>query len=467
MIREFDTIAAIATGLSEGGIGIIRVSGPDAISGVSSIFVNKNKKHSLVNYDSHTIHYGYITDDNHIIDEVMISIFKAPNSYTKEDVVEINCHGGIVILNQIMNLVLSTGIRMADPGEFTKRAFLNGRIDLSRAEAVMDLISAGNEFAARNSISALRGVIFDQVSALRKDVLYEIAYIESALDDPEHISLEGYQEKLHIKLSDWLTRIDRIIINGRNGKKISSGIRTAIVGKPNAGKSSILNALLRENRAIVTDIEGTTRDTLEENVRIGDISLLLIDTAGIRDSVDKVEKIGIEKSKQEIEKAELVLFVFDSSKELDDNDRQIAMNIPSDKKGIILLNKSDLINDVQIESSVSELVKLLPSFSVIRTSAVSFDGIKELEDKILSLFMGGKIKDCGDEVYMTNLRHIEAMENTRLSLSRVVDSIDHCMPEDFLSIDLNDAYRYLGSIIGEEVSDDVIKEIFSKFCMGK
>lgn len=469
MITEFDTIAAISTGLSEGGIGIIRVSGPDSVSCVSKVFVNNSGKHLLNSYKSHTIHYGFVKDtcNDCILDEVMVSVMKAPNSYTMEDVVEINCHGGIIILNKILELVLEQGVRLAEPGEFTKRAFLNGRIDLSRAEAVMDMIHAQNEFAMKASASNLRGVISDQIVKLREEILYEIAYIESALDDPEHISLDGYNDSLSVKISNWLSSTDMMINNARNGRILSNGIRTAIIGKPNAGKSSILNALLRENRAIVTDIAGTTRDTLEETVRIGSLSLVLIDTAGIRETQDIVEKIGVDKSKSEISKADLVLFVCDSSSDIDDNDLSIIDMLKeiSPDKGIILFNKSDLAPSY-IEDEVKSL---LPSFKFISTCAKSdsIDGISELEHLILSLFNNGKISNSSDEIYMTNLRHIEAMEAVNDSLNKVMDSINMGMPEDFLSIDLNDAYVYLGNIIGEELSDDVINEIFSKFCMGK
>ena len=320
-----DTIAAIATALSDAGIGIIRISGPEAIAVANRVVVNKKKEHTLKNWQTHTIHYGFVEENGTILDEVMVSVMKAPRSYTTEDTVEINCHGGVLLTKRVLEAVLHAGARMAEPGEFTKRAFLSGRIDLSEAEAVMDLIHSKNEFAMKASVNQLKGSVSAKVRSLREDILYEIAFIESALDDPEHISLEGYPDKLMAKTRGLNQELKKLIDSADNGKMLKDGIRTVILGKPNAGKSSLLNVLVGEDKAIVTSVAGTTRDVLEESIKLHGIGLNMIDTAGIRDTEDEVEKIGVEKARKYANQADLVIYVVDSSRELDENDEEVEL----------------------------------------------------------------------------------------------------------------------------------------------
>lgn len=457
-----DTIAAIATAMSNSGIGIIRVSGNESIEIVDHVYRDKNHNKILKNYKTNTIHYGFIIDDNEILDEVMVSVFKKPNSFTTEDTVEINCHGGILIMNRILDLVIRNGARLAEPGEFTKRAFLNGRIDLSEAEAVMDVISSENDIALKNSLRQLKGSVSRKISELRKEIIYEIAFIESALDDPEHISLDGYIEKLGIKTDHLINDVDKLLSTAENGKIIREGINTVIVGKPNAGKSSLLNLLAGEEKAIVTDIAGTTRDILEENIRLNGISLHIIDTAGIRTTEDIIEKIGVEKAKKYTKEADLIVYVVDSSVPMDENDIEIIKLI-QDKKCIILFNKSDLESKISIDELRN---KLDDNVIIIKTSTKENTGIEDFENAVKELFFHGEISS-DNEVMITNLRHKEALQETFSSLMQVKKSLEAEMPEDFYSIDLMSAYSSLGKIIGEEVEDDLINEIFSKFCMGK
>lgn len=459
-MKVVDTIAAIATASGNSGIGIIRVSGDEAIEIVDKIFKSVNSDKKLVNVKSHTINYGHIVDNDKVIDEVLVSVMNGPHSYTGEDVVEINCHGGMIVIRKILEIVLKNGARTAEPGEFTKRAFLNGRMDLSQAEAVMDVINAKNEFALSSSIEQLNGRVSEKIKSLRKKIIYNIAFIESALDDPEHISIDGYSDKLSKILEEVNGELSRLINNFDNGRIVKEGVKTVILGKPNAGKSSLLNLLLGEERAIVTDIEGTTRDTLEESINLNGVFLNLIDTAGIRDSEDVVEQIGVNKAKELAEKSDLVIFVADASKELDENDKEI-INLIKDKQAIVLLNKSDLGTIIN-EKNVSEF----DNKPVITFSAKTGDGLDELENKIRDLFYEGKVK-YNDELYITNARQKESLINAKNSIEEVVKSVENDMPEDFYSIDLMDAYTYLGQIIGESVEDDLVNEIFSKFCMGK
>lgn len=482
-----DTIAAIATALSDSGIGIIRVSGEEAISIVNKIYRNKKYEDILSDYKSHTIHYGFIMEKNgSLLDEVMVSVMKAPHSYTTEDTVEINCHGGALMKKKILMTVIEAGARLAEPGEFTKRAFLNGRIDLSRAEAVMDMIHAKNQFALKSSIKQLRGSVFEKIRELREKILYEIAFIESALDDPEHISLEGYTERLSNQVCYLIKELEKLLDSADDGKMLKEGIRTVIVGKPNVGKSSLLNLLVGQDRAIVTDIAGTTRDTLEETVNLGDITLNMIDTAGIRNTEDIVEKIGVEKAKKISEDADLILYVMDSSVPLDENDVDIVRMI-KEKKTIILLNKSDL-DEVVNKSSVDALFSHVcekncsvyelsetendkqwdgnENICMIRISAKKNDGLDLLVELLKKMFFHGQIS-YDDEVCITSSRHKEALLEALESINQVKRSLKDNMPEDFYSIDLMNAYAALGRIIGEEVEDDLVNEIFSKFCMGK
>ncbi|SDY72087.1 tRNA uridine-5-carboxymethylaminomethyl(34) synthesis GTPase MnmE [Lachnobacterium bovis] len=455
-----DTIAAIATALTPSGIGIIRISGQDAMDIIDRIYKSKNNDKLLSKVKSHTIHYGYIFDGEEMIDEVMVLIMRAPNSYTKEDTVEIDCHGGVFVMKRILETVLKHGARPAEPGEFTKRAFLNGRIDLSQAESVIDIINSKNEYALNSSLSQLKGSVKNDIIQNREKIIHEIAFIETALDDPEHISLDGFPEKLNNIVNGILDEITTLIKSADNGKIIKEGIKTAIVGKPNAGKSSLLNILVGEERAIVTDIEGTTRDTLEENINLNGISLNIIDTAGIRHTEDVVEKIGVDKAKDCIERADLVIYVIDSSKDLDGNDFAIIEQI-KDKKAIVLLNKSDLSSKTGVED-----VKKYINKPIILISAKEETGINDLENTIKNMFFNGEIS-FNDEVMITNVRHKNALIDAKESLELVVNSIQNGLPEDFFSIDLMNAYESLGTIIGEALEEDLVNEIFSKFCMGK
>ena len=455
-----DTIAAIATAMSNSGIGIVRISGDEALDVADRIFRPKKGSRKVSDMETHTIHYGYVTDGDEVIDEVMLLIMKAPRSYTCEDTIEIDCHGGVLVMKKILETVLKYGARPAEPGEFTKRAFLNGRIDLSQAESVIDVINAQNELALKSSVSQLQGAVLEKIKDIRAVVLHEIAFIESALDDPEHVSLDGYPEQLRGIMSDAHSKVKKLLDSSDNGKMLKEGINTAIVGKPNAGKSSLLNILVGEERAIVTEIAGTTRDILQEQIQIGGIGLNVIDTAGIRDTEDIVEKIGVNKSREYIEKADLIIYVVDSSTELDENDQEIIEAI-QDKKAIVLLNKSDL--DMQVKKDQEELPE---EFPVIEISAKNVEGIGELEDTLKEMFFQGELT-FNDEIYITNVRQKTALQDAYAALERVNDSIAADMPEDFYSIDLMDAYEALGNITGETIGEDLVNEIFSKFCMGK
>ena len=479
-----DTIAAIATALSNSGIGIVRISGEDAISVADCVFRNKYGNKKLKNVDSHTIHYGFIVDNNsedecknnlssddwkqHIVDEVMVSVMKAPRTYTAEDTVEINCHGGVLVMQKILETVIKNGARIAEPGEFTKRAFLNGRIDLSKAEAVIDVINSQNEFALSSSMNQLKGNLYEEITGLREKVIYEIAFIESALDDPEHISLDGYPEQLKEKIENLLEKIAKLISTADNGKLVKEGIATVIVGKPNAGKSSLLNLMVGEEKAIVTDIAGTTRDVLEQSIKLHGIGLNIIDTAGIHDTEDVVEKIGVEKAKKYAKDADLIIYVVDSSVDLDDSDKEI-ISLIENKNTIILLNKTDLSNVVDEQKLNDFMSEVLPEHEnvvMIRTSTKDNTGIDTFENTIKDMFFKGQLQN-NNEIIITNMRHKEALQDTFNSLQMVMRSIEDDMPEDFYSIDLMSAYASLGVIIGEEVGEDLVNEIFSKFCMGK
>ena len=455
-----DTIAAIATALTNSGIGIIRVSGNEAFDIVDRIFRPKNKRKKLKEEKTYTVHYGHIQDGDEIIDEVLAIVMRGPHSYTAEDTVEIDCHGGVLVMKKILETVIKYGARMAEPGEFTKRAFLNGRIDLSQAEAVIDVINSKNNYALKSSVSQLSGSMSKKVKELREKLLFEIAFIESALDDPEHISLDGYPEKLKVTVNDMQEELNRALSTFDSGRVLSEGIRTVILGKPNAGKSSLMNVLVGEERAIVTDIAGTTRDTLEENIRLHGISLNIVDTAGIRETEDVVEKIGVDKARANADDADLLIYVVDGSCPLDENDYQI-MNLIEGRKSIVLLNKTDLEMVLTPEE-----IKEKTGKEVVAVSAKEQRGIDLLEEKIKELFLSGEI-DFNDEVMITNVRHKTAMSEALKSLSLVKQSIEDQMPEDFYSIDLMNAYEQLGTIIGELLEDDLVNEIFNKFCMGK
>ena len=454
-----DTIAAISTGMTSSGIGIVRLSGPDAVAIADKVYDSRSGK-KLEDMPTHTIHYGFIRDGEEFIDEVLVMLMRGPRSFTAEDTVEINCHGGVYAMNRILELVIRKGARPAQPGEFTKRAFLNGRIDLSQAEAVIDVINAKNEYALNCSVSQLKGYVLKVIREIREKMIYHIAYIESALDDPEHISLDGYPEQLEEQTNMWKEKLQTLIASSENGKRMKEGITTVIVGKPNAGKSSLLNVLLGEERAIVTDIAGTTRDVLEEQMSMSGISLNIIDTAGIRNTEDVVEKIGVKKAKSYAKDADLIIYVVDSSTQLDENDEEI-IELIRDRKAIVLLNKADL-DPVTTEAQIKERLDK----PVISVSAKEEQGLDQLELTVKNMFYDGKIS-FNDEIYITNIRQKAALTEALESLNQVSESIQNQMPEDFFSIDLMNAYEELGSITGETVGEDLVNEIFSKFCMGK
>lgn len=454
------TIAAISTAMSASGIGIVRISGDEAMEVISRIYRSKNGNKDIKKVKSHTIHYGFIYDGEEVVDEVLVMIMKGPRTYTGEDTVEIDCHGGVYAMKRVLETVLKKGAEIAEPGEFTKRAFLNGRLDLSQAEAVMDVIQAKNSMALKSSVEQLKGSVLRAVKEIRSKLIYHIAYIESALDDPEHISLDGYPQELLEVVEKESKEISELLKTADDGRMIQEGIKTVILGKPNAGKSSLLNYLVGEDRAIVTEIAGTTRDILEEYISLNGITLRVIDTAGIRDTEDVVEKIGVGKARQMAEDADLILYVVDSSMPLDENDQEI-MELLKGRKSITIYNKTDLTPVVDIE-----FLKEKTASPVIPISAVEETGISQLEDEIRRMFFQGELS-FNDEVYITNARHKAALEEALESLKLVKNSIEMGMAEDFFSIDLMNAYESLGRIVGESVGEDLVNEIFSKFCVGK
>ena len=469
------TIAAVSTAVSNAGIGIVRMSGPEAFAIADRVYKGKKEKR-LSGQKSHTIHYGYIMDGEFMIDEVLVMLMRGPHSYTGEDTVEINCHGGVYVVKRILELLISRGARPAEPGEFTKRAFLNGRIDLSQAEAVGDLIVSQNQYALRNSVSQLRGNIRDKIIGIREQIIYHTAFIETALDDPEHISVDGYGDKLRGIVENLLKELQKLIDTYDSGRIMKEGIQTVILGRPNAGKSSLMNVLLGEDRAIVTDIAGTTRDILEEHINLEGISLNIVDTAGIRQTQDVVEQIGVERARSYADQADLIIYVIDASMPLDENDHEILRLIEG-KTSIILLNKSDLdtvVTETDVErtyfASNPSIVngKEIKKFTipVISISATEKNGINQLEETLKLMFFEGNLA-FNDEIYITNIRQKTALWDALSSLEKVIDSIEAGMPEDFYSIDLMDAYEALGRITGETMGEDLVNEIFSKFCMGK
>ncbi len=461
-----ETIAAISTGMSNSGIGIVRISGEEAFQVIDKIYKGKEV---LSKVQSHTIHYGYIVDGKETIDEVLVSIMRAPRTFTGEDTVEINCHGGVYVVKRVLDTVLRNGARPAEPGEFTKRAFLNGKMDLSQAEAVIDVITAKNEYALKSSMSQLKGSVKKKIEEIRKQIIYHTAFIETALDDPEHISVDGYGQQLEGVVETLAEELKDLIDSSENGRIMKEGIQTVILGKPNAGKSSLLNVLSGRERAIVTDIEGTTRDVLEEQIQIQGLNLNVIDTAGIRETEDKVEKIGVDKAKEYAEQADLIIYVVDASRELDENDIEI-MKIIAGKKAVILLNKMDLNVLISKENLEQQLQKeiggVCKNIPMIEISAKEEQGIRDFENLLKKMFLQGEIS-FNDEVYITNMRQKSALQDAYNSLKKVKESIEMGMPEDFYSIDLMDAYEALGSITGETIGEDLVNEIFSKFCMGK
>lgn len=451
------TIAAISSAVSNGGISVIRISGENAFEIADRIYKGKIK---LKDAPTHTIQYGRIMDGEKMVDEVLVLVMRGPRSYTCEDVVEIDCHGGVLVTKKILSLLIREGAEVAKPGEFTKRAFLNGRIDLSKAEAVMDIIRAKSDYALEGSMMQLKGSIHDFIVEIRTGMIEDVARIEAALDDPEHLSLDDFRETLYERIKGYLEQLEKIERSADCGRMIREGINTAIVGKPNVGKSSLLNMLLGEERAIVTDIAGTTRDTLEETINLNGILLNLVDTAGIRKTEDLVEKIGVERSGESIRKADFILYVIDASRELSEEDFQILEMIKG-KKGLILLNKSDLSKKVSEEE-----IHRFSDQEILAVSAKEKKGLDKLHDKIEEMFYHGEI-NFNDEIYLSNMRQKEAVVRAIESLKLVKSGMEEEMPEDFLTIDLMSAYESLGEIIGESLRDDLANTIFDKFCMGK
>lgn len=457
-----DTIAAISTPPGTGGIGIIRLSGKDVFSIVNPIFRGK-KNQDLSKVRSHTIHYGYIIDkeSNKTIDEVLVMVMKAPNTYTKEDIVEINCHGGIVSVRKVLEQVLKMGARLAEPGEFTKRAFLNGRIDLSQAEAVIDIIEAKTDMSLSTAMDQLEGSLSHRIGEIREELLEIMAHIEAAIDYPEYDIEELGYDRVRKRIEEIRANIHRLLDTADSGKILREGVKTAIVGKPNVGKSSLLNALLREQRAIVTNIPGTTRDVLEEYINISGVPFKLIDTAGIRETEDVVEQIGVNRSKEIIESADLIIMILDLSTSLTEEDMYI-MNLIENKKKLVLLNKTDL----PAKLDKNEIYNRFTQNEILEISAKNREDIERLEETLKEMFMTGKI-NMEESIMITNLRHKDALIKADECLKDALSTIDMEMPEDCLSIDLTNAYKYLGEITGESVQDDLIQKIFSQFCLGK
>lgn len=459
-MKEFDTIAAIATSPGESGISIIRISGENSLKIVDSIFKAKNNK-KLLNIRPYSMRYGFIfeKDTGELLDEVLVSFMKAPKSYTAEDTVEVNCHGGIITTNKILDEIIKCGARLAEPGEFTKRAFLNGRVDLSQAEAVIDIIRSKTEVSMKAALKQSTGSISKEINPLREKLLNIIAHIEATVDYPEEDLEEVTADEVSQELKDILKRIDIMLKNADQGKIIRDGLNTVIVGKPNVGKSSLLNSLINENRAIVTEIPGTTRDVIEEYINIDGIPIKIVDTAGIRETEDVVEKIGVEKSKEKIGEADLVILMLDISGTFNKEDREIV-NFIKDKKYIILLNKSDLNDKINLEE-----VQKLNSRFVIKTSLKTGEGIDKIKNCIKELFFAGELKP--NKFVITNSRHKEALIRTRENCIEALDTLKNTQAIDLVSIDIRNAWMSLGEITGDTLEENIIDKIFSKFCLGK
>ncbi|MBU3091157.1 tRNA uridine-5-carboxymethylaminomethyl(34) synthesis GTPase MnmE [Clostridium sp. CF011] len=458
-MKEFDTIAAIATSIGEGGISIIRVSGDMSIDIVNSIFIGKNNR-KLHDLKSYTMRYGHIIDKNGSrLDEVIISYMKGPKSFTAEDTIEINCHGGVVGTNRILQEVILAGARMAEPGEFTKRAFLNGRIDLSQAEAVIDIIRAKTDLSMKSALMQSEGSISREIKNIRNKLLSVIASIEVTVDYPEEDIEEVTAEKVNEDVIDIISEIDTLLSTADEGKILREGLSTVIVGKPNVGKSSLLNALVKEKRAIVTDVPGTTRDAIEEYINIEGIPVKIVDTAGIRETEDIVEKIGVEKSKEKIDEADLVILILDSSKKLTHEDREIIKYIKN-KKYIVLLNKSDLGGKIEIEELQS-----LKSKYITNVSVKTGEGLNHVKEYIKDLFFKGEIKTEG--IFVTNNRHKESLIRAKENLESSLNALEYTLAIDLASIDIRNAWISLGEITGEILEEDIIHKIFSEFCLGK
>ena len=453
----FDTIAAISTPRGEGGIGIIRISGDKSFEILERIFNTKNPNRDLGFYK---FNYGFIHDNGKIVDEVMAVRMKAPKTYTCEDVVEINCHGGHLISEKVLELVLKNGARHAEQGEFTKRAFMNGRIDLSQAEAVMDIIQGKTEKSISLSLEQLRGDLRDKIASFKKALLDVTAHVNVVLDYPEEGIDDPLPSNLRENLENVYAEADRLISSYDKGKKIKEGIKTVIAGKPNVGKSTLLNSLLKEERAIVTHIPGTTRDVIEEIINIKGIPLVLTDTAGIRKTEDIVENIGVEKSKKFIENADLVLLVLDASRELESEDREVIQEIQNNnKKTIVLLNKIDLERKIELDEFGLE--------NILEISAKDNIGIEDMEERIYSYIVEEKVEDSSEKLIITNIRHKTALEKTKDAIRNIFETIDAGMPMDLISVDLKEALDSLSEITGEISSEDILDHVFGNFCVGK
>jgi len=457
-----DTITAIASGLSNSGISVIRISGSDAIKTADKIFRTKGSS-SLMNADTHTVHYGVITDGDEFVDEVLLLVLRAPRTYTREDVIEIDCHGGALVTQRVLETILKQGVRLAEPGEFTKRAFLNGRIDLSQAEGVMDLIDASNRLAMKHSAGQVRGSLKEKITGLRNTILDDVAFIEAALDDPEHINVDEYRETLECHISEVSESILKLIAGFHNGKLIREGVNTVILGKPNAGKSTLLNLFAGEERAIVTEIAGTTRDLLEVPVMVDGIQLNITDTAGLRDTDDVVERIGVERAKTTAEHADLILYLLDAGKGIEEEELAFIRQLEAERL-ILLVNKSDLAQEKK-KLSLNDLEAELGT-SVIAISAKENIGTDALKNAIRKKCFSGVNPDS-ESLYISNERHKEALKEATSYMENAKNSCEAGMPEDFISIDLMGAYQALGKILGETLDEDLVNNIFEKFCLGK
>ncbi|VWA43783.1 tRNA-5-carboxymethylaminomethyl-2-thiouridine(34) synthesis protein MnmE, partial [Bacillus altitudinis] len=458
-----DTIAAISTPMGEGAIAIIRLSGPDAVQIADRMYKGPKEK-KLVSVDSHTIHYGHIVDSSteQVIEEVMVSVLRAPKTFTREDVIEINCHGGIVTVNKVLQLALKEGARLAEPGEFTKRAFLNGRIDLSQAEAVMDLIRAKTDRAMNVAMTQMEGRLSGLIKRLRGEILETLAHVEVNIDYPEYDDVEEMTHRVLVeKATSVKKEIESLLTTSQQGKILREGLSTVIIGRPNVGKSSLLNSLVQETKAIVTDIPGTTRDVIEEYVNVRGVPLRLVDTAGIRETEDIVERIGVERSRQVLKEADLILLVLNYSEELSEEDIKLFEAV-SGMDIIVIVNKTDLEPKLDVEK-VKELAKDRP---VVTTSLLQEKGIDELEMAIQSLFFTGSI-ESGDLTYVSNTRHIALLQEAKQSIEDALEGIEMDVPIDIVQIDLTRCWEQLGEIIGDAVHESLIDQLFSQFCLGK
>jgi len=456
---EQDTIAAISTALGEAAIAIVRVSGPEAIPIVYRLFRGKVP---LAQVKSHTIHYGHLIrpDTGEKVEEVLVSVMRAPHTFTREDVVEVNCHGGIVGVQQVLQLILDAGARLAEPGEFTKRAFLNGRIDLAQAEAVIDLIRAKSERAMKLAIRQVEGRLSEKIRAIRQQLLELLAHLEVTIDYPEYDAEDLTRQHLLNETARLREEIRKLLASARQGRVLREGVSTAIIGRPNVGKSSLLNALARENRAIVTDIPGTTRDIIEEMVTVRGIPLRLVDTAGIRETADLVEQIGVQRSRKALEEADLILLVVNSGEPMTEEDRKLLAMV-KDRNAILVANKADL----PLRLDLQDLESAFPG-RVVQTSTVGEPGLAQLEDKIAELFLSGEV-ETEDFTYLSNARHIRLLTQAEDALAEALRHLEEQIPVDMIGIDLRRAWSLLGEIIGEEVGEALLDQIFSQFCLGK